>query len=90
MARKAIRIIIEGKVQHVGFRYFLLKQSQALGVVGHAVNLHDGSLEVEVAGEEEALNAFVEACVEGPTHARVDKVSKQPIPDSDWSSFEIR
>lgn len=90
MARTATRIVIEGKVQHVGFRYFLLKKSQVLGIVGHASNQHDGSLEIEAAGEKEALKLFVEACVEGPTHARVDKVSCQPIPDGGWTTFEIR
>lgn len=90
MSRTAIHLVIEGKVQHVGFRYFLLKTSQALGIVGFAVNQHDGSLEVEAEGEEEALNQFVEACVEGPDHARVEKVSKQCIPLTGRDRFEIR
>ena len=50
------RFTVRGTVQGVGYRYFVLKQADALGVAGFARNLPDGSVEVVAEGTESALS----------------------------------
>lgn len=71
-ARAAWRIT--GRVQGVGFRYFVARRAQILGVHGWARNLADGSVEVQARGTPDALAALERALAEGPPHSRVDRV----------------
>ncbi|MEW6758762.1 MAG: acylphosphatase [Acidobacteriota bacterium] len=71
-ARAAWRIT--GRVQGVGFRYFVARRAQILGVHGWARNLSDGSVEVQGRGTPDALAALERALAEGPPHSRVDRV----------------
>ncbi|PTS84196.1 acylphosphatase [Sphingomonas sp. HMWF008] len=72
------RVFISGKVQRTGFRDWIVRRASDLGVVGWVRNLKDGRVEVLVAGDEEATAALIEACHEGPPHARVDHVEARP------------
>ena len=74
MKRSTIRIY--GRVQGVSFRLFLREHMARLGLVGDATNVSDGSVEVTVEGEEEAMQQLVDACRKGPTLARVDRVEE--------------
>lgn len=68
------RVFISGKVQRTGFRDWVVRKASELGVVGWVRNLKDGRVELLVAGEEEAMTALIDACRDGPPHARVDHV----------------
>ena len=68
------RVFISGKVQRTGFRDWVVRRATDLGVVGWVRNLKDGRVEMLVAGDEEATTELIEACREGPPHARVDHV----------------
>lgn len=68
------RVLVSGKVHQVGFRDFTIRKAQALGVTGWVRNRTDGTVEIMVAGEDDAVAALVEACRAGPPLARVDHV----------------
>ena len=77
----SIRGFVAGRVQGVGFRYFVREQARALGVSGFARNLADGRVEFLVQGERAAVDAMLERIAEGPAHARVDRVDSEPAAD---------
>ena len=72
--RTSRRFVISGRVQGVGFRYFV--QSVAIGesLVGWVRNLDDGRVETAAAGDHEAMERFERALRQGPSSARVDSV----------------
>lgn len=86
----AFRYLVRGRVQGVGYRYFVLRQADALGVTGYARNLPDGGVEVIAEGEEAALAALEERLREGPSFAAVAGLERRPIPPRGDSGFHIR
>ena len=88
----AVRFRVHGKVQGVGFRWFVARRATSLGLRGYACNLPDGSVEVVAAGKAEALIELEHALAQGPEFARVDSVDKAEISDEiDMpKSFDIR
>jgi acylphosphatase len=71
---KAVRLIITGRVQGVGYRDWTIRTARNLGLRGWVRNRIDDSVEALIAGEDAAVTAMIEACRRGPSHARVDKV----------------
>ncbi len=87
---EAVRLLIKGRVQGVGYRYFAMKEAQKYGIKGYVRNLPDGSVEVVYIPNENE-SAFIERLKKGPFLARVDSISKSPISVSDdFIGFEIR
>lgn len=74
----AVRLLIEGQVQRVGYRDWAVKTASAMKVSGWIRNLQDGRVEALVVGDEEQVDAFIEACREGPRLAEVLRVDVQP------------
>ena len=62
---------IEGRVQGVGFRYFVLMEAQALGLTGWVGNRVDGQVEVVAEGEHELLEKLLASLNQGPRGALV-------------------
>jgi acylphosphatase len=77
-------------VQGVGYRYFVLRQAEALGVTGYARNREDGTVEVVAEASEETLRSFEGRLREGPAFARVDGLERSPIPSRGDQDFHIR
>ncbi|MGH7533915.1 MAG: acylphosphatase [Gemmatimonadales bacterium] len=82
---------IRGTVQGVGFRWFVARHATALGLVGYARNLPDGSVEVMAAGEHEAVDRLAVELACGPEFARVDAVEKveKQLEAGVFKSFDI-
>jgi acylphosphatase len=76
----AYRYLIRGRVQGVGYRYFVSREAQSLGIAGFARNLADGVVEVVAEAAHEALAAFEARLREGPAFASVASVDRTPIP----------
>ena len=74
---KTIQGYITGRVQGVGFRYFIKQQAHSAGVFGYARNLTDGSVEFLLQGEEEAVQHVLDMIHHGPAMASVEKVDVQ-------------
>src|SRR2546422_2497627 len=67
----AHRYLVFGRVQGVGFRWFVLREAQRLGLRGFCSNLPDGTVEVVAEGEDAALAQLERALGRGPPAARV-------------------
>jgi acylphosphatase len=68
---------ITGRVQGVGFRWFVRERADALGLAGWVKNRSDGSVELLVSGDAAASEQFLAAVRRGPPHARVEAI--EPI-----------
>ena len=86
-----LRFFISGRVQGVGFRWFVARQAGSLGVQGYVRNLVDGRVEVLAQGNLEELERLESHLARGPGRARVDAVEKSEISDegAGYKSFEI-
>ena len=73
------RLVIEGVVQGVGYRFFTRRAASQLGVNGWCRNLPDGSVEVLARGPSEALERLETELRRGPAHARVIRVSATEV-----------
>lgn len=88
MAREAARLVIEGRVQGVGYRWWTVEAARALGLAGWVRNRADGSVEVLALGPREALERLAAACEEGPPGARVRSVRVEPAGDDGSEGFQ--
>jgi acylphosphatase len=82
---------VHGYVQGVGFRWYTRAKALELGLVGKAVNLRDGRVEVVVEGRESAVSALLD-WLRGPeTPGRVEHVAEQRSdPRHDLKGFDVR
>lgn len=83
-------LLVQGRVQGVGFRAFVQSQAVRRALKGWVKNLPDGRVESEVEGEEALVNEFIRTVRRGPSLARVQNVDLEWInPHARDSSFEI-
>jgi acylphosphatase len=78
MSGAIVRVTIRGRVQGVGYRYWLEQQAVARGLEGWVRNRRDGSVEALFAGPADAVSAMIASCRRGPGSARVDAVDEEP------------
>jgi acylphosphatase len=74
------RYVVQGRVQGVGFRWYVEREAQMLGLIGWVRNNYDGSVEVLATGSREQLGQLRERLQIGPRAARVDQVSESEAP----------
>ena len=87
---EARRFLVRGRVQGVGFRWFVEREAHILGVAGWVRNNHDGSVEVLAQGTRDQLSGLRSRLREGPRAARVDDVEESEARPADGlSSFRI-
>ena len=72
-AKTGLRVLIAGRVQGVGFRYFTRDAAKACGIRGYARNLADGRVEVVAQGQPAALEQFVKELSKGPPLSAVQE-----------------
>jgi acylphosphatase len=89
-AMAAYRYLVTGRVQGVGYRYFVLREAERLGLAGFTRNLPDGSVEVVAEGTDEVLGQLEARLRAGPSFASVAGVDRAPIPDRGGAGFHIR
>lgn len=87
----AYKYLVSGRVQGVGYRYFVRREADALGVSGFAKNLPDGRVEVVGEGPDEALSEFEVRLRQGPAFAHVVSLERSVIgPRGGDPGFHIR
>jgi acylphosphatase len=71
------QFIVRGRVQGVGFRWFVEHEARKIGVIGTVRNLDDGTVETIAAGTPEQLAALKSQLQQGPRAARIDSVEER-------------
>jgi len=85
--RTAIRLLISGRVQGVGYRYWTVGEARRLGLEGWVRNLADGRVEIMALGPEDGLDQLENACHAGPPSARVTAVARSLAVDDGSKGF---
>ena len=88
----AVHIVVEGLVQGVGYRWFVARMAEALGLSGYVQNLYDGTVEVQAQGERSLLEELIRDLKAGPRSAHVSdmKIEWKPPQRPLKVGFEIR
>ena len=76
------RVIVRGRVQGVGFRWFVREHARALGLVGWVRNRVDGMVELEVEGPPERVTELMAFVAEGPDGAVVAAVDEVQLSET--------
>lgn len=72
-------IIVDGRVQGVGFRFFCTMNARTLDLTGWVRNMDNGMVEMEVQGEESSIEKFIRNIKKGNRFIRVDELSQKKI-----------
>jgi acylphosphatase len=86
-----LEALVKGRVQGVGFRYFVMSEALRLGLTGWVANEQDGSVYCVAEGRREDLLLLLEALHEGPAAAIVDRVVETWLPGTGaFADFGLR
>lgn len=89
MGIKSKSIHLFGRVQQVGFRYYVYRLAGELGVKGFVKNMPDGSVLIEAECDSHTLDVFVEHCKKGSPQSKVNDCKSTPIEVKDYKDFRI-
>ena len=81
---------IRGRVQGVGYRYWLANRAETLRISGWVANNADGTVTAYIQGEEERLKRLIKECEEGPRMAMVEAVEAQAKSETTQSPYPFR
>lgn len=81
--------LVSGRVQGVGYRFFVQRHARDLGLRGYAENLSDGKVEVVAEGDEQSLERLLHWLRRGPPHSRVEGVDAQYSEETGIKEFHI-
>ncbi len=91
MEVKRFHIFVRGRVQGVGFRYFTQDIANSLRLSGWVRNTSDGRVEIEVQGNQELIDQFLQEINEGPSLSYVADLNiTEVVLSSDSGEFRIR
>ncbi len=65
------RVLISGRVQGVGYRFFITSRAEDFPVAGYVRNLETGAVEIEVEGQKQIVMDFINEVRKGPRHAEI-------------------
>jgi acylphosphatase len=89
--KAALHLLIKGRVQGVGYRYYAQHSAAALGITGYVRNQPDGAVEIVAEGDEEALNELVNVLRKGPSFAFVEDVEVRKMPaEGTFTHFGVK
>lgn len=86
----AVKIVVSGRVQGVGYRYFIARAVSEFDINGYVKNLFSGDVEIYGEGRKEFLEELVKIAKKGPPYAYVDKAEIEWLEFKDkYNNFEI-
>jgi len=74
MEQVRVRILIEGRLQGMNFRYYTQEHAKKLGLAGFVRNLSDGRIEIEAQGEKGQVNKMLAWCERGPQSDHIKSI----------------
>ena len=83
-------ITVYGRVQGVGYRYWVVKTANELAINGYVKNNIDGTVFIEAEGNESELSKFVSLCNIGPGWSHVERVVSSAYPTRGFNEFRIK
>ena len=92
-ASAAAYLLVSGRVQGVGYRWFASRSAESLGLTGWARNRREGTVELEVFGPRPRIEQLVQQLREGPPASDVTEVAVHWLPATEGVApvnFEIR
>lgn len=88
---KAIRAVMKGSVQGVGYRFYCSQAAQKLKIRGYVMNLDDGSVESEAHGDAEAVDEYVREITKRGMGFEVDTFTLDKVEYNEgYKGFTIR
>jgi acylphosphatase len=87
---KCLEIKVVGRVQGVGYRYFIKEKAKKLGITGYVKNEKDGSVKIICQGNDEKINLLLKYCKIGTSFSRVQQVDYHEIKCVEKNFFEIK
>ncbi len=88
---KTYNILLSGRVQGVGFRYFAEKFAERYNVKGYVKNTFDNKVEIVCQGEPDSLNNFISEVKNGPSFSHITKVDMEEVIGAPiYNIFEIK
>ncbi len=87
--KSAVHIIVRGRVQGVGFRWWTLSSAGRHGVCGFVGNRPDGSVEIFAEGDGRSLDLFTSDVKAGPPLSRVESVEAKSVPPRGFRDFTV-
>lgn len=88
---KTYNVLISGRVQGVGFRYYAVSIAEKYDVKGFVRNIRGGRVEILCQGEEEELKSFLNEVKKGPAFSVITDILTEEIPENKrYNTFEIK
>ena len=88
--KEAFNVTVRGRVQGVGFRWWVRNAAERYGVRGWVANRDDGSVEIFAEGKPDDLARFLIDAEQGPPYSRVEAFVKSPAEPEGFRDFSIR
>lgn len=83
--------MLHGRVQGVGFRYFVIRKAENFPVTGYVMNLPGPAVEVVAEGDRPVVEEFIEAVGQGPSNARITEQKLFiEIPSGSYTAFIVK
>lgn len=91
MAQRSVHIIVSGRVQGVGYRWFVVQMASELNITGWVRNLSNQDVEIVAHGTKTDIDTFIDWVKAGPTRARVLSASVSDfVSENNPDSFSVR
>ncbi len=87
---KAVKIIVSGRVQGVGFRSFIYSKANELKLNGYVKNLNNTDVEIVISGDKDKINEMIDIIKKGSPWSHIDNIITDEINEQDFFGFEIR
>jgi acylphosphatase len=88
---KTYDVLISGRVQGVGFRYFTVSRAENYGVKGYVKNTPEGKVQIICQGEQDELDSFISAVKKGPSFSVITDIRIEEAPEEKkYNTFEIK
>jgi DNA ligase D-like protein (predicted 3'-phosphoesterase) len=88
--KRAIRAVVRGRVQGIGFRDATVRKARQIGILGWVRNVGDGSVAVHAEGPADAVTRLLEFLEQGPRGAAVEEVAVEEVKAEGHEQFAVR